>query len=180
RRRGCVGVLLLAALLGAGGAGAYLLVRDHQPAPVAPSSTPLRLVAAKDYDPLGDGIENPTRVGLAVDGNPLTAWSTETYLQRNLGGTKPGVGIYVTLASPAPIRLVSVDPFEADWNGQVYAAPAASRQIAGWGKPLAARDHLQKHTDFQVRSNGPVSVVLLWITYLPPSGQLNLAEIQVR
>jgi hypothetical protein len=170
----------VAALLGAAAAAAYLAVRGQHPSTVAPSTTPLRLVAATDYDPLGDNIENPTHVGLAIDHNPLTAWSTETYLQRNLGGTKPGVGIYVTLAEPARIRLVSVDTFETDWNGQIYAAPARPPQFAGWGKPLATRDHLQKHTDFRVQSTDRVRVVLLWITYLPPSGQLNVAEVSVR
>jgi serine/threonine-protein kinase len=181
RHRVGVAALLALALLAAAGAAAYLLVGgQHQPSAVAPSKVPLHLVAAKDYDPLGDGIENPTNVGLAIDGNPLTAWSTETYFSRNLGGTKPGVGIYVTLASPAPVRLVSVDTLETDWNAQVYAAPAPSPQLAGWGPPLATRDHLQQHADFSVRPRGRVQVVLLWITYLPPSGRVRVAEIQVR
>jgi len=189
KRRGRVGVLLLVALLAAGGAAAYLLLRDQGSSTIATSTGPLRLVAAKDYDPLGDGVEDPTHVDLVRDHNPLTAWTTETYSSRNLGNSKPGVGVYVTLASPATIRRVTVDTFETDWNAQIYAAAAPPAQFAGWGKALATRDHLPKHTSFQVHPTGPVRVVLLWITNLPPpSGRcytssgmcLNVAEIQVR
>jgi eukaryotic-like serine/threonine-protein kinase len=188
RSRGCFTVVLLAALIAAAGGAAYLLLHDQQPSKVATSSTPLSLVAAKDYNPLGDGVENPTHVDLVRDHNLLTAWTTSTYASRNLGN-KPGVGIYVTLASPARIRLVTVDTFETDWNGQIYAAAAPPAQLAGWGKPLATRDHLQQHTTFRVQPGGPVRVVLLWITNLPPpSGHcytstgmcLNVAELQVR
>jgi eukaryotic-like serine/threonine-protein kinase len=192
RGRGCVAVLLVVALLVGGGAGAYLLLRNQSSSKVAASGAPVTLVAAKDYDPVadgGDGIEDPSHVGLAIDHNLLTAWTTESYSSRNLGGGKPGVGIYVTLAKPASIGHVSVDTFETDWNGQVYAAAAPPSQFSGWGKPLATGDHLQRHTDFRVHPSGPVGVVLVWITNLPPpSGHcfmttgscLNVAEIQVR
>ena len=47
--------------------------------------------AATDYDPQGDGEEDPGTVGLAVDGNPTgTAWETEHYDTDTFAGTKTG------------------------------------------------------------------------------------------
>ncbi len=61
----------------------------------------MAISAATDYDPEGDGEEDPSTVNLAVDGNPTgTAWSTEHYDSDTFAGTKtgpdPGVGLYVT------------------------------------------------------------------------------------
>src|SRR5699024_6135598 len=44
-----------------------------------PTGSEVTLTDAKDFDPEGTGGEHPDEVGLAVDGNPTTAWSTETY-----------------------------------------------------------------------------------------------------
>ena len=68
--------------------------------------------SATDYDPQGDGEEDPSTVGLAVDGNPTgTAWSSEHYDTDTFAGTKtgpdPGVGLYVTTKPPAtPSKMV--------------------------------------------------------------------------
>ena len=77
-----------------------------------PGDAPLPLVTAKDFDPLGDQVEDPHHIGNTIDNNPQTAWSTEIYATRNFGNAKAGVGIYVTLAAPATIHDVTVDTFE--------------------------------------------------------------------
>ena len=180
RRRIWVGAVLVAAVLAGAGAAAFLVVRGHRGSGVATSGIAPRIVAAQDFDPYGDdGQENHDRVGLAIDGNLQTAWPTEVYVKRDLGGGKPGVGIYVTLDAPSRVRTVTVDTFETDWNAQIYGAAAPAPQLSGWGKPLADGMHLGKHTVLRLRSAGSVRVVLLWITYLPSSGMLDVAEIHV-
>ncbi len=60
-------------------------------------------VTATDFDPQGEDLqENPELAPLAVDGDPETAWRTQTYLQQ-LGpaGLKTGVG---TRARPRRVR----------------------------------------------------------------------------
>ncbi len=160
------------ALHGSGGPG------GTTKAGVAPALLPL--VSAQDFDPLGDGHENHALVGLAIDGNPLTAWPTEIYDSRDFGHAKPGVGIYVTLATPAVVTQVSVLTEEPGWNAAIYAAATPSPTLAGWGRPVAAGTNLGTQTQFTLRPKTRARVVLVWITYLPPSGKLDVAEIRVR
>ena len=180
RRRPIVAVLVVLLWLGAG--AFVLLRRSTAPGATAHVDTPkaLPIAAAQDFDPFGnDGQENHARVGLAIDGNPLTAWPTETYATRDFGHDKSGVGIYVTLVVPATARRVSVDTFEAGWNGEIFAATTASTTLAGWGRPVASGTNLGVHTQFTLRPATRVRVVLLWLTLLPPSGRLDVAEIRV-
>jgi hypothetical protein len=85
---------------------------DHEPGPSAtvPASgvgvIPLQRVF--DFDPGGDGKENPQQVPLAHDGNPSTAWQTETYTTANFGNLKTGLGLVVDLGSPQEVVTVSL------------------------------------------------------------------------
>ena len=187
RRRRRLAAFLVVVVLAAGAAGAYLFVPglrttsnggSHAPRAAA---LPLRLVRAKDFDPLGnDGQENPQDVNLAIDGNPQTAWPTEIYTTRDFGHAKSGVGIYVTLAQPATVSTVTVDTVELGWNAQIYAATAPSTNLTGWGRPVATGANLSTQAHFTLRPATRATVVLLWLTYLPAGGKLDVAEIQVR
>jgi len=176
------GVAIVVVVLAAG--GAVLALRPSAggggtPTPtVAPAARPLS--SAQDFDPLGDGHENHALVGLAIDGNPATAWPTEIYDSRNFGNAKAGVGIYVTLATPATVTRVSVSTFESGWNGAIYAADSPSSTLAGWGRPLAVGTNVGTQTQFTLRPATRARVVLVWITNLPPSGKLDVAEIRVQ
>src|SRR3954451_17280111 len=85
---------------------------------------PVNIVGATDYDPQGDGEEVGSKVELAVDGDPTgTAWETEHYDSPTFAGTKtgpdPGVGIYVTMASPAkPTKMIVRTPTPG-WDAEV-------------------------------------------------------------
>lgn len=184
RRRGAVTLLVVAGLVVAAAAATYLLVpgltTSGGPA-AGPSALPLRLVGAQDFDPFGDdGQENHRLVGLAIDGNLQTSWPTEIYNTRDFGHAKSGVGIYVTLAQPATISRVTVYAVEAGWNAQIYAADAPSATLAGWGHPVAIGTNLTTTAEFSVRPGTRAHVVLIWLTYLPVGGKLDIAEIQVR
>ena len=101
------GALVLAVIVLVGGGILYLADRAHHgtgspPQPAAAKRTPpahgisLCQSCAHDYNPdalSGPKNQHPNQVGLAIDNNPNTAWSTETYDNDVLG--KPGVGIYV-------------------------------------------------------------------------------------
>ena len=65
---------------------------------------------AHDYNPdalSGPKNQHPGQVGLAIDGNRNTAWSTESYLGDSQG--KPGVGIYVDAKPGVAARSMILD-----------------------------------------------------------------------
>src|SRR5262249_15746217 len=68
-------------------------------APPGTKIVSVRSTSAHDYDPQGDGSEHPDRVRLAVDRDPGTFWTTESYsggqiTKAGADSAKPGVGIY--------------------------------------------------------------------------------------
>lgn len=80
-------------------------------APAAPRSRPLRVVAARAFDPYGDGAENDGAATLAVDGDPVTAWRSENYFDGVLH--KPGVGLLLDLGAERTVtgfRLAAPHP----------------------------------------------------------------------
>jgi serine/threonine-protein kinase len=180
---------LAVTLLAAAGVAALLLMQaDHgtrtqakAPAPLPPR--PVKLVAAKDFDPVatgGGGAEHPTEVLNAIDGNEGTFWSTETYNGASLG-PKPGVGLYVTADSPVAARRLEVTSPTPGWKGEVYAAPTApAATLAGWGRPIATLDGSRNATvDLHTPAGQRFRSYLIWITKLPPGGQVELAEVRL-
>ncbi|MEX0973487.1 MAG: protein kinase [Solirubrobacterales bacterium] len=128
------------------------------------------IVAATDYDPQGDGEETGSTVELAADGDPTgTAWETEHYDDEAFEGTKtgpnPGVGIYVTAASPSrPARMIVRSP-NPGWDAQVYAAPAGPpSDLSGWGEPVGEVSEAGEVAEIALRVPQPSTYFLLWFT----------------
>lgn len=78
------------------------------PRPAGPIDLGAAPVVLRDYDPSGDGAEQPGSVPNAVDGDLSTAWMTDGYATPALGGLKPGVGLLVDLGSPTAVQAVKV------------------------------------------------------------------------
>jgi len=156
------GAALLAVQLissGIGGGGA----NEGKGAPVAVSS-------ATDYDPQGDGEEIGSKVELAADGDPTgTAWETEHYDSETFEGTKtgpdPGVGVYVTAASPAtPTRMIVRSPTPG-WNAEVFAASAGPpSDLSGWGEPVGEVTEASTTQEIDLTVTQPSTYFLLWLT----------------
>jgi eukaryotic-like serine/threonine-protein kinase len=157
-----VGAALLAVQLissGIGGGGA----NEGKGSTVALSS-------ATDYDPQGDEEEVGSKVGLVVDGDPTgTAWESEHYDSETFEGTKtgpnPGVGVYVTAASPAtPARMIVRSPTPG-WDAEVYATPAGPpSDLSGWGEPVGAATEASTDEEIQLTVSQPSTYFLLWFT----------------
>lgn len=184
---GVVAVLvvgLAAALLGvffAGtGTGRSVLeqVRERLPGG-EPEPRPTAVTGADDFDPFGnDGAEHPGEVGLAHDGDPETAWRTDNYHTPAFGNLKPGVGIHVSVEDQQELRRLVVTTRGESWNAEVYVAPEPSSSLEGWGTPIATGTELGERARFDLGGVAGGSV-LLWITHLPASGQLEIVEIDV-
>jgi len=140
-------------------------------------STPPHITS---FDPDGDGSEDPGGVGLAVDDDPSTQWTTDTYIGRpNFGGLKPGVGLLLDLRHPTTVDVAQL----------LLSAPGADFEIrAGSVRPTQASDLpvVASRTDspaaVRLTLATPVRARywLLWITSLPKAGsgyRLGVAEI---
>jgi serine/threonine protein kinase len=132
--------------------------------------TPLAISSATDYDPEGDGVEVSSKVGLVSDGDPTgTAWETEHYDSETFAGTKsgpePGVGVYVTIASPGtPAKMVVRSPTPG-WDAKVYAAPAGPpSELSGWDEPVGEVTDAGTTQDIDLTVREPSTYFLLWFT----------------
>ena len=146
------------------------------------SAEPVTGLIPTAFDPGGDGGEGNDEVGLAVDGDPATAWTTETYKTRALGGLKPGVGLIVDLGEARDVEEVVVESPSGGWAGSIFVAESPGEAVADWGEPAAAVTDADAGTttiDIDGRRGGHV---LLWITDLGTEGgyEFRLQELQVR
>jgi hypothetical protein len=178
-------VLLILVLLAVGAGAAYALVTltggSSTKGRAATPDKALPIVSAKDFDPEGDGVEDPSRVGNAIDGNPATAWFTEQYQApaTQFGGTKDGVGLILQLDADHDVSTVNVAATDTNWSAQIYVAGQAGGDLAAWGQPRAAKEGLGRDASFTIRPKAPGRFVLLWLTRLPAAGKLGISEVSI-
>lgn len=130
----------------------------------------------RSFDPFGDddedgrpdrrrGRENNRDRGLAIDGNPATAWTTATYASSDLDG-KAGVGYIVDLGELQSIRSITV----------LLTQPGADVQLKVSSEIFADPDLWTSFADVQVATQevtvrSPRAIdgqyVLVWLTRLP-------------
>ncbi len=154
------------------------------PAQAATGAKPLATVAlagSKDYDPYGkpDQSEHPADAPKATDGNPATAWTTETY-SGGLNG-KAGVGIYVDAGSPIAARQLEVTANPFDYEARVYGhAPGTLPQKIDDWTPVSDTTTVGPRANIPLNTKGKrFQYYLLWITKLPPAGQAGVAEMKL-
>jgi hypothetical protein len=160
--------------------------RDRTPS-ATPSPTPARPIdgiTASDFDPQADPPEeNPELAPLAVDGDPETAWRTETYIQ-NLGpgGLKTGVGMVLDLKTKHDVSSVDLTLIGAPTAYSLYVTDEAP---AGVDNLTPVADQTADSAQSRVALTEPASgrYVTIWLTSLPPvSGGFRgeIAEVTVR
>lgn len=186
---GITGVLLIAVVLaihlGSLGGGESPTPGSGETATTSSAAQPrlLDLVGATDLDPEGDPpSENPEDAHLAVDGDPDTGWSTQTYDQ-NFGpaGLKSGVGLIVDLGSEQSVTEIALS-LNGPTRLSVYLTDT----------PPTSVDGLQPVAGDTVRSSSPLMLdeptvgryLTIWLTSLPPNGdgrfRCEIDEIEVR
>jgi serine/threonine-protein kinase len=166
---------LLALALGFGGGYAgYVLATDRSSSPKAAgtSSTvqdlPIRAVTSFDPDSAdAQKTEHPEETGNVIDGNPATEWTTESYLQANVGG-KSGVGLILELAQPGRVSAVNLTG-SPGMNVEIYTANTSGTTLAAWGRPAGSGQGLDASATVAVQGRDPVRYVLVWLTLLPRS-----------
>jgi eukaryotic-like serine/threonine-protein kinase len=151
-----------------------------------PAAAALTPSSVNSFDPEGSGTpgENDSQLPLAIDGNPATGWSTESYSDRHFGNLKGGVGISLSLAQASRLGQLRVVSPTQDWSAQVYVSDAdvAPTTLAGWGKPVAHHDGIAGNATFDLAGHTGRHV-LLWITDLgsgDPRVHTQIDELTLR
>jgi serine/threonine-protein kinase len=185
-------VAALVVLALAGGGVAWLATRTHHGTGQLPQSPPkaahvqvvLCATCAHDYNPLGPGSDksqHPGEVGLAIDANRNTAWTTETYF--NGLQSKLGVGIYVTANPGVAAREMVIDTLTPGYRVQIYGRTSAPNPDvwdpgpSGWVLVGAAGNVHAKQTIELGTDGGRYRYYLVWITSLGLHNQVAVNEI---
>lgn len=135
--------------------------------------------AAHDYDPYGGDGEHPEQAAAALDRDPNTSWSTESYSD---GLQKPGVGLYVDAKPRVAATRLTVRTPTAGWKGAVYVAadgPPDALPDPGW-KKVATIDATRTVTSADLDTAGqPYRYYLIWITELGDGSRAQIAEVDL-
>ncbi|HET8536469.1 MAG TPA: protein kinase [Solirubrobacteraceae bacterium] len=151
-------------------------------APPKQHNVSLRRNSAHDYDPFGTGGtgEHPELTKNAVDRDPSSAWTTESYDAGNLG--KPGVGLYIDAKPTVSAKSLRLQTPTPGFDVEIYAAKSGPPQkvpdpgwkLVGSAKALKSRQSISLDT-----ANQSFRYYLIWITKLPPNGaqQVKISEV---
>jgi eukaryotic-like serine/threonine-protein kinase len=154
-------------------------------APAGNEVISLKRDAATDYDPMGDGEEHADRAPLAVDREPGTAWTTESYdggviTKVNSGGRPPGVGLYVDAVPGVAANRIELQTTDPGWRTEIYGAPAGRppESLDGWTRLAAGRVQRDKERLRLDTGGDSYRYYLVWITELPPGeSSVGISEI---
>ncbi|MCU1354006.1 MAG: putative Serine/threonine protein kinase PrkC regulator of stationary phase [Acidimicrobiales bacterium] len=168
-------------LLGRTDAGHRLLdtVRGKQPAAAA-KAQPLRLVGATAFDPVARDGEHDDRAGRAIDGDPQSSWSTETYKDPATVGGKHGVGLIVRLDAVGQLDQLVLQSPSGGWTASIYLVEGDSpATLAGWGPAVTQQADAQAgRTSFDLGGRR-AKAALIWFTRLAPDGRGTVNDVQV-
>jgi eukaryotic-like serine/threonine-protein kinase len=153
-------------------------------APPGTKVVSVKRTSAQDFDPLGHDGEHHDQAHLAVDKDPGTSWTTESYSGATLAGKK-GVGIYVDAAPGVAATSIEIDTPKTGWQAEIHVAPDGDAptvapgqgewQKVGGGKVKQQRQRFSLHT------NGKAyRYYLVWITKLPPgAARVEISDISL-
>ena len=153
--------------------------------PVTPTTTPgttIPISSIRSFDPDGTGPpgENDDTTANAIDADPTTAWTSETYSTRDFGNIKDGVGLVVSLppgSMPAELRITSGTD---DWAVEIFRAARRGSTLDAWGLPFSGAAGLGQTAVVELAETDG-DELLLWFTDLGsgPEFRMSVAELTV-
>jgi serine/threonine-protein kinase len=182
RRLSWAGILLVLAA-GAAAIAIAALTGDDQSQQASGEGTAIQPVSATDFDPDGDNDEHSDEVDLAVDGNPGTSWTTESYTTGpSLEPVKPGVGLYVDAGKAVSATAVQIRTPDTGWDADVYSATSGPPDTLGaWGEPIGQATINSKSQQIPIKPPTAARYYLVWITSLAgSSGDYSVRIADVR
>jgi len=119
------------------------------------------------FDPEGDGQENESAVGFAVDHDSSTTWTTDLYQHSShFGGLKSGVGLLIDLGRPMQVRRADLLLSAAGADVELRAGDTAPRAAADL--PLVASAAVTPaHQVWPLSKPVTARYWLIWFTNLP-------------
>jgi putative peptidoglycan lipid II flippase len=140
-------------------------------APSSTSASPgtnggvVKPVKATVFSPGGEA-DNPADAGLAIDGNPATAWSTDTYSDPvPFPNFKNGVGLLLQLPQPTAIGSVTVNLNSTGTSIQIRSSESATPTTLDDTTALSPPTPMKTGSNtIAIANPAPVSNVLVWIT----------------
>jgi hypothetical protein len=147
-----------------------------QEGPEATAPVPVQAVSL--FHPEGSGNDGPGEVGLAVDGDPATAWTTQRYNTPEFGNLRPGVGLLLDLGTPQQVREVRVKVGTPGLSLRVHAATAPDPSLLDT-PPVGAS--ASAPAEVVVTPPEPVTAQfwVVWIDRLPQEGEHRAAVSEV-
>jgi serine/threonine-protein kinase len=151
--------------------------------PAGTTTVSVTRASAHAYDPLGDDQEHSDQAPLAVDRDPGTLWTTESYRDGIQGAGKPGVGIYVDAKPKVDAVAMQINTPSPGWRAVIYGAPAGAVPKgfpSGWTK-LGGGAVDRKEQPFKLETGGTsYRYYLVWITQLAPDAErAEISEIRL-
>lgn len=142
-------------------------------APIPPFETPLpessfTIASASEFDPGGDGVENPDLVAQAIDRSNKTAWVTEEYLRADMS-PKTGVGLVLDMGTTRSFRALNLRLYGTGSDFQVLATKKKWQEFSDFREVVsitAAGDTIGVRTPKPVKAR----YVMVWFTGLPYDG----------
>ncbi|OBJ61247.1 protein kinase family protein [Mycobacterium asiaticum] len=127
----------------------------------------------------GGAPDSPGTAGLAIDGNPATAWSSDTYFDPEpFPKFKDGVGLLLQLPEPTTLSAVTVDLGSTGSVLQIRSAPNATPGKLGDTAELSPPTATHPgHNVIPVNTSAPTTFVLVWISTLGNTGGRSHSDI---
>ena len=151
----------------------------QQPAQPSQPAAPITISGAQSLDPFGDNNEHPELAGNLVDGDPSTEWYSRFYTSSTMD-SKKGIGVAVTLASPARVSAIEL---QGTGNGGHVQIRATSPEDPQGGTILAEGSFAQGTTTFEFTPTETSSIVV-WVTEMPKASdglnKVTISEITLR
>jgi len=130
--------------------------------------------------PPGDGSEHDDEGPLAVDGDPVTAWTTETYDSRqDFLGLKDGVGLVLDLGEARDVGQVVLTTPNEQWAATIHLADEPAAAIGGWGAAVGSVEGGARGETTVDLTDARGRYLLVWITDLGDR-TFELQEVVVR
>jgi putative peptidoglycan lipid II flippase len=133
----------------------------------SPGGATVKPVKATVFSPGGEA-DNPADAGNAIDGNPASAWSTDTYSDAvPFPNFKNGVGLILQLPQPTAIGSVTLNLNSTGTSIQLRSAQSATPATLDDTTVLTPPTPMKTGSNtITVNNPTPVSNVLVWITTL--------------
>ena len=131
-------------------------------------------------DPQGDGEENDQDAPRAIDGDPASVWTTQSYRTQAFGGLKTGLGLAFDLGAPAEVQSVTVT---APGTGGTYEVRAANGPGFDGSTVVATGQTGDAPSVLEPEAPVTTQFVIVWFTALPQlDGDFRgaVSEVQVQ